>query len=242
MESRSADPYDEETDYEEEDEGAAGKSKKVVTLVEPTVPSSVETEAEGEDRVGHQDILVEDPTVEDQSPGDGGKKKDGAEVDPTVAYDMDTDEELEGEDPMIGLKKDTADVQPTVAYEMETDEDVERERSETDGNERKKEKMAGVEATVAYNLESDDDLEGEVHKKEDVAAVDPTVAYNMETDEENEETEDVIIRTPKKKSGPFIDSDQTDLEEEGSVSIEKTSTVSDPVGEGISSRCYLSHS
>jgi len=104
-------------------------------------------------------------------------------VDPTVAYEMETDEELESEDPVGGS------VDPTLPYPTGRDnEDRSKESGRVESTvpcviENKEEDSVHVDPTVAYAMETDNEEENE---KPVSGHVDPTVAYAMETDDEDQ--------------------------------------------------------
>ena len=125
-----------------------------------------------------------------------GKRRKVTVIDPTVAYEMETDEE---EQPQDGDQKVKKAIEPTVAYDLGEEGRDETERDRVSGR-----SCVGraTDPTVAYLLEEEEEeeesletaiegrvCEGKELKSKQREAIDPTVPYVMEDTEEEDKEE-----------------------------------------------------
>ncbi len=230
------DPYNDETDYEDETQAPDAykpeERKKSVTLIEPAISSVAE--AGMEERGGATAGGEVEPTVaynmetddeQDTEEVDGGKGG-GARVEATVPYAVETDGD--GDDGEEQKDKVTI-VEPTIPYKMEdTDE-------EEDEDGVKMEDQGGVEPTVAYCLDSDEEVEGTEARSGNVGGVEQTVAYNLD-EEEEVNSEDEKLTTPRKRRGLFLDSEQTEVDDESNSTKGVLKEVSEEPAKGPAPR------
>ena len=160
-----------------------------------------------------------------------GKRRKVTVIDPTIAYEMETDEEEQPQDGDQNMKKA---IEPTVAYDL-----AEEGRDETERNGVSGSGSVGraTDPTVVYLLEEEEEeeesletamegrvCEGKELKSKQREAIDPTVPYIIEDTEEGEDKEEEGDKDRVDPTVPYVAED-TESTEQGETKEEASVVV-----------------